>query len=121
MRTLIDLERLQTEQKWYGHSTFFLDTEQKLLCSRRSGNVPWPWAGSSCKTISLAVEQDHLTVRSGCFAEFLRQLREAEKAGSIAPDPDVDAYLGAIAVEGARHNPVTHYILRVLGLEVCHL
>lgn len=58
---------------------------------------------------------------SGCAAEFLRQLREAEKAGSIAPDPDVDAYLGAAAVEGARHNPVTHYILRVLGLEVLDL
>ncbi|BDA47821.1 probable pleiotropic drug resistance protein 1 [Coccomyxa sp. Obi] len=56
---------------------------------------------------------------TGLKAEFLRQLREAEKKGSIAPDPDVDAYLGATAVEGARHNPVTNYILRVLGLEVC--
>lgn len=49
--------------------------------------------------------------------DFLRQLAEAERAGSIEPDADIDAYLQASAVTGARHNPVTHYMMRVLGLE----
>ena len=38
----------------------------------------------------------------------------------IQPDPDVDAYLKASAVEGARKNPVTQYMIRILGLEVLH-
>lgn len=50
-------------------------------------------------------------------ADFLQQLREKEKAGGIMPDPDVDAYLKAAAVEGTRDSPVTHYIMRLLGLE----
>ncbi|EIE18194.1 putative pleiotropic drug resistance protein 3 [Coccomyxa subellipsoidea C-169] len=56
---------------------------------------------------------------TGLKADFLRQLAEAERAGSIEPDADIDAYLQASAVTGARHNPVTHYMMRVLGLEVC--
>ena len=38
----------------------------------------------------------------------------------IQPDPDVDAYLKASAVEGVRKSPVTQYMIRLLGLEVLH-
>ena len=51
-------------------------------------------------------------------AGFLRQLRDLEAKGGIHPDPDVDAYLKASAVEGTRRNPVTQYMIRILGLEV---
>ena len=50
---------------------------------------------------------------------FLRQLREVEAKMDIQPDPDVDAYLKASAVEGVRRSPVTQYMIRILGLEVC--
>ena len=51
-------------------------------------------------------------------AGFLRQLRDLEAKGGIHPDPDVDAYLKASAVKGTRRNPVTQYMIRILGLEV---
>jgi len=41
-----------------------------------------------------------------------------EAKGDIHPDPDVDAYLKASAVEGMRKSPVTQYMIRILGLEV---
>lgn len=50
-------------------------------------------------------------------AAFLRALREREKEGGIQPDPDVDAFLKASAVEGMRASPVTQFITRILGLE----
>jgi hypothetical protein len=50
-------------------------------------------------------------------AEFLRQLREKEKVEGIQPDPDIDAFLKASAVEGMRSSPVTQFIMRILGLE----
>ena len=53
-------------------------------------------------------------------AGFLRQLRDIEAKGDIKPDPDVDAYLKASAVEGVRKSPVTQYMIRILGLEVPH-
>ncbi len=53
-------------------------------------------------------------------AGFLRQLREVEAKMDIQPDPDVDAYLKASAVEGVRKSPVTQYMIRLLGLEVLH-
>ncbi|CAK0748752.1 hypothetical protein CVIRNUC_001857 [Coccomyxa viridis] len=56
---------------------------------------------------------------TGLKAGFLRQLRDLEAKGGIHPDPDVDAYLKASAVEGTRRNPVTQYMIRILGLEVC--
>ncbi len=52
------------------------------------------------------------------IAGFLKQLREVEAKGDIHPDPDVDAYLKASAVEGMRKSPVTQYMIRILGLEV---
>ena len=57
-------------------------------------------------------------LRLDLHAGFLRQLREVEAKMDIQPDPDVDAYLKASAVEGVRKSPVTQYMIRLLGLEV---
>ena len=56
----------------------------------------------------------------GCefSAAFLEQLRQKEKELSLEPDYAVDSYLKATSVEGKRQNAVTHFIMRVLGLEV---
>ena len=55
---------------------------------------------------------------SGAHAGFLKQLRDLEAKGGIHPDPEVDAYLKASAVQGVRKSPVTQYMIRILGLEV---
>ncbi len=57
----------------------------------------------------------------GAHAGFLKQLRELEAKEGIHPDPEVDAYLKASAVEGVRKSPVTQYMIRLLGLEVAPL
>ncbi len=51
-------------------------------------------------------------------AEYLRQLREREKAAGIQGDPETDAYLKASALQGKRHSVATEYMLRLLGLDV---
>lgn len=52
---------------------------------------------------------------------FLEQLQAKEKEKNVTPDPTVDSYLKAIAVEGKRSNAVTQFVMRVLGLEVSSL
>lgn len=59
-----------------------------------------------------------LTLRTRLGAEYLRQLREREKAAGIEGDPETDAYLKASALQGKRHSVVTEYMLRLLGLDV---
>lgn len=51
-------------------------------------------------------------------AVYVDELRRREKELGVEPDPEVDAFLKAEAVEGKRSNIVTDLILRVLGLEV---
>ncbi|KAH8501028.1 hypothetical protein H0E87_016017, partial [Populus deltoides] len=42
-----------------------------------------------------------------------------EKQAGILPDPDVDAYMKAISVEGLKSTLQTDYILKILGLDIC--
>ncbi|KAL5539498.1 hypothetical protein UlMin_043230 [Ulmus minor] len=51
--------------------------------------------------------------------EMLAELSRREKEANIMPDPDLDVYMKAAALEGQETNVVTDYILKILGLEVC--
>ncbi|XWS16998.1 hypothetical protein CRYUN_Cryun33cG0029800 [Craigia yunnanensis] len=51
--------------------------------------------------------------------EMLTELSRREKEANIKPDPDIDIYMKAAALEGQEANVVTDYILKILGLEIC--
>ncbi|EOY31406.1 Pleiotropic drug resistance 12 [Theobroma cacao] len=51
--------------------------------------------------------------------DMLVELARREKAANIKPDPDIDIYMKAAALEGQETSVVTDYILKILGLEVC--
>ncbi|KAJ1438246.1 P-loop containing nucleoside triphosphate hydrolase [Sesbania bispinosa] len=51
--------------------------------------------------------------------EMLTELLRREKEAKIEPDPDIDAYMKAAALEGQQTSVVIDYIIKVLGLEVC--
>ncbi|KAF2287195.1 hypothetical protein GH714_039303 [Hevea brasiliensis] len=51
--------------------------------------------------------------------EMLAELSRREKAANIKPDPDIDVYMKAAALEGQETNIVTDYFIKILGLEVC--
>ncbi|KAK7320707.1 hypothetical protein VNO77_30426 [Canavalia gladiata] len=51
--------------------------------------------------------------------EMLTELLKREKEANIEPDPDIDAYMKAAALEGQETSVVIDYILKILGLEVC--
>ncbi|KAH7832973.1 hypothetical protein Vadar_001925 [Vaccinium darrowii] len=42
-----------------------------------------------------------------------------EKEAGVVPDPDIDTYMKAIAVEGQKTTLQTDYILKILGLDIC--
>ncbi|CAA2995350.1 pleiotropic drug resistance 3 [Olea europaea subsp. europaea] len=55
----------------------------------------------------------------GSRAEILTELTRREKEARIVPDPDIDTYMKAIAVEGQKTTLQTDYILKILGLDIC--
>ncbi|XP_022997377.1 pleiotropic drug resistance protein 1-like [Cucurbita maxima] len=55
----------------------------------------------------------------GSRYEMLAELSRREKAANIKPDPDLDIYMKAEALEGQETSIITDYILKILGLEMC--
>ncbi|XP_062163258.1 pleiotropic drug resistance protein 1-like isoform X3 [Alnus glutinosa] len=51
--------------------------------------------------------------------EILAELLRREKGANIKPDPDVDIYMKAAALEGLETSIVTDYVIKIMGLEVC--
>ncbi|GAB4854144.1 transcription factor [Ancistrocladus abbreviatus] len=55
----------------------------------------------------------------GTNYDMLVELARREKEANIKPDPDIDVYMKAAAMEGQEANIVTEYIIKILGLDVC--
>ncbi|XVF66041.1 hypothetical protein PTKIN_Ptkin10aG0002200 [Pterospermum kingtungense] len=55
----------------------------------------------------------------GSRAEIMKEVSRREKQAGIVPDPDTDAYMKAISVEGQESTLQTDYILKILGLDIC--
>ncbi|KAK1393969.1 hypothetical protein POM88_013025 [Heracleum sosnowskyi] len=51
--------------------------------------------------------------------EMLAELSRREKEANIKPDPDIDLFMKAAAIEGQEASVVADYVLKLLGLEIC--
>ncbi|TXG71484.1 hypothetical protein EZV62_000063 [Acer yangbiense] len=55
----------------------------------------------------------------GDRAGIMMEVSKREKQAGIVPDPDIDAYMKAISVEGLKSTLQTDYMLKILGLDIC--
>ncbi|KAJ7527147.1 hypothetical protein O6H91_16G039300 [Diphasiastrum complanatum] len=55
----------------------------------------------------------------GTRYQMLMELSRRERAAGIKPDPDVDIFMKATAVEGQESSIITDYVLKILGLDIC--
>ncbi|WOL15669.1 hypothetical protein Cni_G24450 [Canna indica] len=55
----------------------------------------------------------------GTRYKMLSELSRRERHAGIKPDPEIDAFMRATAMEGQKNSVVTDYILKVLGLDIC--
>ncbi|KAL5155497.1 ABC transporter G family member 39 [Glycine soja] len=55
----------------------------------------------------------------GTRYEALVELSRREREAGIKPDPEIDAFMKAIALSGQKTNLVTDYVLKILGLDIC--
>ncbi|CAL4924482.1 unnamed protein product [Urochloa decumbens] len=56
---------------------------------------------------------------SETWQECLKDLLDRENKRGIRPTPEIDAFMKTASVRGQKHNLVTDYVLRVLGLDLC--
>uniref|UniRef100_A0A7N0V1X9 ABC transporter domain-containing protein n=1 Tax=Kalanchoe fedtschenkoi TaxID=63787 RepID=A0A7N0V1X9_KALFE len=55
----------------------------------------------------------------GARYDMLTELARREKEANIKPDPDIDIYMKAAAMEEQQAFVATDYIMKILGLETC--
>lgn len=55
----------------------------------------------------------------GSRYDVLTELLRREKDQGIKPDPDIDVFMKATALEGQKANLITDYVLKILGLDIC--
>ncbi|VAI72203.1 unnamed protein product [Triticum turgidum subsp. durum] len=55
----------------------------------------------------------------GARYDMLAELTAREREAGINPDPEIDAYMKATAVQGHETNIITDLTLKVLGLDIC--
>ncbi|CAN6452416.1 unnamed protein product [Victoria cruziana] len=51
--------------------------------------------------------------------DMLTELSRREREAGIKPDPEIDAFMKATAVQGQQTSVVTDYVLKLLGLDIC--
>ncbi|XP_071718388.1 ABC transporter G family member 29-like [Rutidosis leptorrhynchoides] len=51
--------------------------------------------------------------------ELLTELDKREKEAGTCPEPEIDPFLKATAMEGVENSLITDYIIKILGLEIC--
>ncbi|XP_024019277.1 pleiotropic drug resistance protein 2 [Morus notabilis] len=55
----------------------------------------------------------------GTRYDLLVELSRREQAAGIKPDPEIDAFMKATAMEGQETSLITYYVLKILGLDIC--
>ncbi|KAK4482687.1 hypothetical protein RD792_009854 [Penstemon davidsonii] len=55
----------------------------------------------------------------GTRYDMLAELSRREKEAGIKPDPEIDAFMKATALEGQETSLITDYVLKILGLDIC--
>lgn len=55
----------------------------------------------------------------GTRYDLLAELAKREKDAGLMPDPEVDLFMKATAMEGVQSNLIVDYTLRILGLDIC--
>ncbi|KAL7114121.1 hypothetical protein ACP275_04G100100 [Erythranthe tilingii] len=55
----------------------------------------------------------------GSRYDLLSELARREREAGIFPDPEVDLFMKATAMQGVESSLITDYTLRILGLDVC--
>ncbi|PWA42268.1 ABC transporter G family member 35 [Artemisia annua] len=110
---------LDSSLKVEGKVTYNGHTLEEFVPQRTSSYVSQHDVHVAEMTVKETLDFSAMCQGNGSRYELLTELERREKKAGISPEPDVDHFMKATAMEGANDNLITDYILKILGLDVC--
>ncbi|GAQ91789.1 pleiotropic drug resistance protein [Klebsormidium nitens] len=111
--------RLDSNLKVTGSITYNGHTAKEFSPKRTVTYVPQVDLHIGELTVRETLDFGARCLRAGTNKDLVRELGRREVADAIVPDPDIDAFMKASALEGQKENLVTDYVMKILGLDIC--
>ncbi|KAK1664186.1 hypothetical protein QYE76_052345 [Lolium multiflorum] len=111
--------KLDKSLKVSGNITYCGHTFAEFYPERTSAYVSQYDLHNAEMTVRETLDFSRRCLGVGARYDMLAELAKREREAGIKPDPEIDAYMKATAVQGQESNIVTDLTLKVLGLDVC--
>ncbi|GMH11879.1 hypothetical protein Nepgr_013720 [Nepenthes gracilis] len=112
-------DKLDKDLKFSGTITYNGHTMDEFVPRRTSAYISQNDLHTGEMTVRETLAFSARVQGVGTNYDMLVELARREKEANIKPDPDIDIYMKAAAMEGQDASIVTEYIIKILGLEVC--
>uniref|UniRef100_A0A453JIF4 ABC transporter domain-containing protein n=1 Tax=Aegilops tauschii subsp. strangulata TaxID=200361 RepID=A0A453JIF4_AEGTS len=111
--------KLDKSLKVSGNITYCGHTFEEFYPERTSVYVSQYDLHNAEMTVRETLDFSRRCLGVGARYDMLSELAAREREAGIKPDPEIDAYMKATAVQGQESNIVTDLTLKVLGLDIC--
>ncbi|KAM3208972.1 hypothetical protein ACQJBY_063573 [Aegilops geniculata] len=111
--------KLDKSLKVSGSITYCGHTFSEFYPQRTSAYVSQYDLHNAEMTVRETLDFSRRCLGIGARYDMLAELTAREREAGINPDPEIDAYMKATAVQGHETNIVTDLTLKVLGLDIC--
>eukprot|EP00898_Chlorokybus_atmophyticus_P000914 jgi/Chlat1/1823/Chrsp138S00766 len=100
-----------------GEITYNGETLDKFVVPRTSAYIEQTDSHLGELTVRETLDFSARIQGAGQRASVLEELVKKEGEMGILPDPELDAFMRAAAVEGERHSVMTDYIMKIFGID----
>ncbi|VAH54705.1 unnamed protein product [Triticum turgidum subsp. durum] len=111
--------KLDKRLKVSGNITYCGHTFSEFYPERTSAYVSQYDLHNAEMTVRETLDFSRRCLGVGARYDMLTELSRRERDAGIKPDPELDAYMKASAVQGQENNIITDLTLKVLGLDIC--
>ncbi|VAI72199.1 unnamed protein product [Triticum turgidum subsp. durum] len=111
--------KLEKSLKVSGSITYCCHTFSEFYPERTSAYVSQYDLHNAEMTVRETLDFSRRCLGIGARYDMLAELTAREREAGINPDPEIDAYMKATAVQGHETNIITDLTLKVLGLDIC--
>ncbi|KAE8792534.1 ABC transporter G family member 48 [Hordeum vulgare] len=111
--------KLDKSLKVSGSITYCGHTFSEFYPQRTSAYVSQYDLHNAEMTVRETLDFSRRCLGIGARYDMLAELTARERDAGINPDPEIDAYMKATAVQGHGSNIITDLTLKVLGLDIC--
>ncbi|XP_048546731.1 ABC transporter G family member 48-like isoform X2 [Triticum urartu] len=111
--------KLDKSLKVSGSITYCGHTFSEFYPERTSAYVSQYDLHNAEMTVRETLDFSRRCLGIGARYDMLAELTAREREAGINPDPEIDAYMKATAVQGHETNIITDLTLKVLGLDIC--